>query len=324
MDSKEFHYEELNGEMVVLDAEAGLVHRITGETAEAVRAERDEMTRRRMIRAAVALGVAAGVSSIALPSAAAAASGGGGGGSDVIGSSYDGSGADESVSAPWLGAGGVSAGVSTVTVNWSGMGTPTSFRVYMSTDGVNFTLAYSGSGNMQAQTFGGDPGYSAGTTIGTLTNGVEYSFFVVAVSSGKVSNRSDIVSETPVPSGVPNKPEFGGMQDSSSIVNGVTTYTVRPSWYWRGWTGSGGPEPTKYRFKYRLSPTGSFSAEAELAPGSGAGGYTFPTEDYTLIRFDYNDTPPPYFEFKVRAVNATGSSGYLAFGYVPFPNYQPG
>lgn len=80
MNNNDFRYEDLNGEIVVLDTSAGVVHRITGESAEAVRAETDPVSRRTLVRAAVALGVAAGVTSLHLPAAAAAASGTGGGG----------------------------------------------------------------------------------------------------------------------------------------------------------------------------------------------------------------------------------------------------
>ena len=80
---EDVRYEVVGDDVFVLDADSGVVHRVSGEAADEVRNTTDEVTRRRALKMALAAGV--GVTTMALPAAAAAASGGVGGAGGVGG-----------------------------------------------------------------------------------------------------------------------------------------------------------------------------------------------------------------------------------------------
>lgn len=194
MDMDDLRYEDLNGEIVVLDTAAAVVHRISGDTARAVRAETDPVTRRTLVRAAVALGVAAGVTTLNLPSAAASASGGG--------VPWNGSSGDDGGPKP-VGTPSADPGLNSMDVTWTNVYGATSYRVYRRVSGVNpYVLA--------AQV--ADPGESVSTstaTIPALVAGTAYDFMVVTVGAGGlVSGASNPVTATPLGGGLATPTNF--------------------------------------------------------------------------------------------------------------------
>ena len=225
-------YEELNGEIVVLDAEHSLVHRLSDEAAAAVRAADDEVSRRRVIGSMIALGVAAGVTTLALPSAAAAASGGDP--DDVLGTSYTGF-AGSGLTGPTNV--NATAGDSQVTVSWNSVVGATKYRVYKSTSQfTGFTLA--------SVVMTGPP-----VTIQGLSNGTEYFFLVVAVNETQVSGQSAIVSATPVGGPAPEAPT--NLRASIYVSGEIWLYWDPPV---------SGPPPGSYEVQHRVSGAPTWTA----------------------------------------------------------------
>lgn len=228
----DLRYEELNGEIVVLDAGAGVVHRLSGEAAETVRAETDEVSRRRVIGSLIALGVAAGVTTLALPSAAAAASGGGD--DPALGSNYSGYAGDPGVSAPT----GVSAepGDASVTVLWDDAPGATGYRVYVRVSGQTiYTLAWKGTGTT--------------ATVSPLMNGTTYEFIVVAVQNLLVSAQSASASAAPSDALPPNAPT--NLRASIYVSGEIWLYWDAPV---------GGPPPASYQVQHRVSGAPTWTA----------------------------------------------------------------
>lgn len=265
-------FEELNGEFVVLDIEAGVVHRIAGETAEALRSESDPMTRRRMIQAAVGLGVAAGVTTLVLPSAAAAASGVA---EPEIGSSYYGYAGDSGVTKPTnvLAVGGDSQ----ATVTWTEVSGATGYRVYKRVSGETaYTLAWKGTGGS--------------AVISPLTNDTTYQFVVVTVKNGQVSTESTPPASATPSAPVPGVPTNLGL--NYGLVGGFAMWTL-------SWSQGSGVTPTGYYVEYETnwnSTPGTFSGSATVSGATSlmvSGG----TE---------------YVRFRVAAYTATKTSDYSA------------
>lgn len=201
-------YEFVHDEVLVLNGDDGVVHRVTGEAAEAVREADDDMSRRRALKMALAAGV--GVTTLALPTAAAAASGdvnGLGGATGATGAAIPG--------APT----GFSAteGDGQVDLSWSaGSGTaPTTYT-------VSYTPTYGGGTTITV--------VNAPTTTLTvtgLTNNTSYTFTLYATASGQNSSTVSVtaVPQAPALNAVALLSEVKGRQNSVVVGSSNKTGT---------------------------------------------------------------------------------------------------
>ena len=159
-----------------------------------------------------------------------------------------------------------------VALSWSAQAVAQTWQYRYQPKGGNYTVWTAVTGSSAATT---------GVTVGSLTNGTEYTFQVRATNGHGAGPESDEVTVTPV--ALPAKPaNLSGTADVQRVL--------------LQWTGQSRAAGWEYR--HRISG-GSWTAWTTAATGSFAGGIT-----YVLVS---DLSPGAAYDFQVRGVNAAGA-----------------